>query len=219
MPSFDRFTLTVYVLLVLPGILSMKIFALIHPVERRNAGEQVLDALAFGMLNASVIFAALSLGPSFGLGRTISEFLQLIVMEPCAVFILVLVALVIAPGLWAIGARGLLLRLARKGWILRPYHSAFDAVFARGEPLFVVVHLRDGRRVAGLYGTESFAGLHPHSGHLYLEQLWSIDDQGRIGGPIPGSKGVIVRPDDYIVVEIIAPEKTDGNEGGRMEGR
>jgi len=64
------------------------------------------------------------------------------------------------------------------------------------------VHLNDGRLVGGYFGLKSYATVEPESGHLYLEELWRLDASGRFVAAIPGSRGAIFRPTDYVWVEM-----------------
>ena len=44
----------------------------------------------------------------------------------------------------------------------------------------------------------------PCSGHLYLEQLWTLDAAGRFVAPVPDSRGLVLRPDDYHFLELFS---------------
>ena len=80
--------------------------------------------------------------------------------------------------------------------------------FCARKSYFVIAHLDDGGRVGGYYGRNSFAGLHPISGHLYLEQLWYLDESGKFDRPVPDFRGLILRPSDYKYIELLAvPEE------------
>lgn len=116
------------------------------------------------------------------------------------------------PALWPFALRWGLERLEAAEIILRRARNGWDAAFLRREPLFVIVHLQDGRRIGGYYGDRSFAGVHPASGHVYLETLWTLDEAGRFVEPIPDSRGIVLRPDDYHFIELlgVSQENTDG---------
>jgi hypothetical protein len=73
--------------------------------------------------------------------------------------------------------------------------------------------LNDGARVGGYYGPRSFAGLHPNSGQLFLEQLWYLDEHGKFTSSVPDSRDLILRPDDYKYVELLAVPSEVANDG------
>ncbi len=187
--EFDWSRLAIVALFALPGFISLRVWSLIFPTSERALKDQLGEAIGFGILNA-VICAPL--------------FLLVEPATPVALYGLVILTLVILPAFWPFPALWMMRTLQRLDVILIPSRSAWDDVFLRDEPYFVIVHLKDGGRVGGYFGPKSFAGLHPISGHLYLEQLWYMDEQGRFTSPVPDSRGLILRPNDYKYVELMA---------------
>lgn len=194
--DFDNYgALALFVVFALPGFISLQVWSLLVPAADRDLKDIIPDAMAFGVLNAVVGAPAV----------------LVFATTPVQTYALAVVALVVLPVFWPFAVKEALRRLERAGLILSRARSGWDAAFLRREPFFVIVHLKDGRRLGGYYGYESYAGLHPCSGHIYLETLWSLDEQGRFLAPIPDSRGVVLRPGDYHFVELLAsPEETDG---------
>ena len=179
----------VFVALVLPGFISMRVFSLLHPVDAAPLKDSVLEAIAFSVLNAAAFLWALPLAYEL--------------TNPWVQYGLILLVFAIAPALWPFLVRYALRVLSRSGIILRPYKNSWDAYFLRGEPCWLIVHLKDGRKIGGYFGSHSFASLHPHSGHLYVEAVWQIDQStGEFQTAVPGSEGLLLRPDDYHFVEL-----------------
>ena len=190
--QFDWTTLSFFVLFALPGFISLQIWGLIAPTDQRPLKDQLPEAIAFGVLNAMVggpLVIVLSPGNSWWL------------------YALLLLTLVILPMFWPFLAKWLLRTLYARDIILNPTRNGWDEAFLRREPLFVIVHLKDGRRIGGYYGFQSFAGVHPASGHLYLESLWSLSEEGKFVAPVPDSRGIVLRPDDYHFVELLRVPK------------
>jgi len=170
------------------------VWGLIVPTSERPLKDEIGEALSFGILNA-MICAPL--------------FVLIAPQKPFAIYGLVILTLVMLPAAWPFAIRWILRGLQATKIILVGSRSAWDDVFLRHEPYFVIVHLKDGNRVGGYYGARSFAGLHPISGHLYLEQLWYLDDKGKFIGPVPESRGLILLPADYKYVELLGiPKET-----------
>jgi hypothetical protein len=105
------------------------------------------------------------------------------------------------PALWPLIFRGIQAAGAKRGWFVGPHRFAWDNFFARREYGFVVVHMADGSLIGGYFGERSYATVEPESGHLYLEELWSLDAKGRFVARIPDSRGALFRPADYSWVE------------------
>ena len=192
--QFDWAKLAFFVLFALPGFISLQVWALLVPTSDRPLKDSIPEALGFGVLNAVVgaplllVFAPTNPWITYGL------------------FILTLAML---PAFWPFPLKWALDQLATRSIILKRPRNGWDELFLRREPLFVIVHLKDGRRIGGYFGYDSFAGLHPASGHIYLETLWALDDAGRFVTPVPDSRGIVLRPDDYHFVEFLeAPEES-----------
>jgi hypothetical protein len=190
--QFDWSKLAIVALFALPGFISLRVWSLIFPTAPAALKDQIGEAISFGILNAMVC------APLF------------VLLQPngrIALYSLAILTLVVLPAIWPFPVRWLMRLLQRFDIILITSSSAWDDVFLRDEPYFVIVHLNDGARVGGYYGQNSFAGLYPNSGELYLEQLWYLDEDGRFTSAVPDSRGLILRPDDYKYVELMAVPK------------
>lgn len=189
--QFDWHELAFLILFALPGFISLQIWSLIVPSSERSFADMLPEAIGFGVLNAMVA------GP----------FVLLVApTNPWALYFLLLVTLVGLPALWPFAVKATLRRLHRLNLILNPARNAWDAAFLSREPYFVIVHLKDGRRIGGYYGYGSYAGVHPSSGHLYLESIWGLDAEGKFTEAVSGSRGMILRPDDYHFIELFRPD-------------
>lgn len=196
--EFDWSRLAIVALFALPGFISLRIWGLIFPTSEHPLKDQLGEAISFGILNAMVCAPL---------------FLLLEPTTPLAIYSLAVLTLVLLPAVWPFPVRWLMRWLQNRNVILISSRSAWDDVFLRDEPYFVIVHLKDGGRVGGYYGPNSFAGLHPISGHLYIEQLWYLDERGKFTSAVPDSRGLILRPEDYNYVELLAvPSEVSNDE-------
>lgn len=78
--------------------------------------------------------------------------------------------------------------------------TAWDYHFSRGRPHWVIVTLRDGSRLYGLFGLESFAGDGPESQDLYLETAFTLTDTEE-WAPVEDSDGVWISAEQIAVLE------------------
>ena len=184
--EFDWFLFAAF---VLPGFLSIQVWTLIHPSEDRLLKDVLLDAVAFSVINAALLWIPISIAPQV-------EALWLR-------WILILLIFVVAPLSWPKLLDVLLTKAANKGWILSRHRTAWDDFFARRRPCWIIVHLADGRRIGGYFGAKSYATLFPQSGHIYIEELWTLNEEtGAFETAVPDSNGIVLRPGDYHFVEI-----------------
>jgi hypothetical protein len=180
------------VALFLPGFVSLKIDGLIHPGRALSASERVIEIIGYSLLNAGV-FSWLILLVAFDLQDSVPSYLLLV---PSGFLICVL-----GPTAWPVIFRAFQSFLAKRGVVVGPHRFAWDNVFARRNYGFVQVHLNDGSIIGGYFGEASYATVEPESGHLYLEELWSLDANARFVARIPDSRGALFRPTDYQWVE------------------
>lgn len=88
-----------------------------------------------------------------------------------------------------------------------PAPRAWDDLFSERLTAYLRIETVDGTAVAGLFADASYAGGFPHDADLYLEQAWSMDDEGLLieplGYPVYIPAGQIAR------MEIVAPQEQE----------
>lgn len=180
------------VALFLPGFVSLKVDRLIKPGARPGATDLVLEAFAYSLINGGLLAWPILLA-SAELAAARPDYRE--------VALYALVVCVIGPMLWPVLFRRAQAFGAARGWLLGQHSFAWDAFFERKETCWLIVHLADGSRVGAYFGKRSYATVEPESGHLYVEELWRLDDDGRFLAAIEGSKGAMFRPTDYVWLE------------------
>lgn len=176
--DFDR--VHEIVILIVPGFVSLRVWTLINPTARLRLSHYVLDVVVYSVLN----FAALSW--------------LIVIVEDRALLIRVLtwaVVLVIAPGAWPLLLRALLQRRFLRGRIVHPIPLAWDHFFGKGRHCFVLVHLKNGNLIGGLYSRDSFASSYPERQEIYLSEVWRVDGRGRFQSRVDATRGVLVSHD------------------------
>ena len=89
-----------------------------------------------------------------------------------------------------------------------PYPTAWDYFFGRRERVFVLVQLKNGSKIGGYYGFQSYAASFPTEGEIYLEAVSRVDEDGKFKEPVNRSRGVIIRKDQYDLIEFFTlPEE------------
>jgi hypothetical protein len=199
-------TLRLALVFVIPGFIASRVYRLFTPGPPANASEQLYEAISYGMINLAFVF-----------------WLPLLVWtdkyvddNPVLFAVTGLLALVVSPALlgWA-AARG-----RRAKWMLKyvshPAACAWDYFFEQRRSCFVIVTLQDGTLVAGYWGPNSFASSSPHTGDIYLEQVWRLTD-GSLTGPIPGSLGCHIRASDWKLLQFIEAREGKDERQGQFE--
>ena len=84
--------------------------------------------------------------------------------------------------------------------LIHSIQTAWDFKFHKTGPVWVVLTLKDGRTIAGLYGPHSFASESEDRG-IYLEKTYTLGENGAAWEPVDQSAGVLVSGDQIAVIE------------------
>lgn len=150
--------------------------------ERPKIAEVALDILLLSLVNQAIWrIATFSLSEACGHQLVHAACLR---VTPSAEFSLYVEVLVL-PGFlgWFLGT------FLRKGWggriarvlsfpLLDPIPRAYDHVFASRGTGFVILTFQSGTVIYGYYGPNSRAGRDPERSEMYVERLYSVDDDG-----------------------------------------
>jgi hypothetical protein len=183
--------LQLFLMLVVPGFIALTIYDLFIPSERRAASETLVQATTYGMINLGLMSWAVVLMRGYELADR----------APVAYAAATVGMLVVTPALlgWAV-FRVRTSRFAR-GWLQHPMPTAWDYFFATRQPGWVIFHLKNGQKVGGIYGGDSYATSYPNEPEVYVRQVWRVDELGRFTSRVERSLGMIVRQAECDVIE------------------
>ncbi|MFA6036890.1 MAG: DUF6338 family protein [Legionellales bacterium] len=194
---------SLYLLLLFffPGFISLKVYDLLVPNEKRNFSHDFLEAVSYSILNLSLLIFLLA--PAFALGW----------YENIWVFcVLAFLTLLVFPAIWPI----LIYRLVMQNtffskWFVSPMRRPWDWFFSRRQPLWVIVHLKDRRKIGGVFASKSYASSYPIKEQIYLEEVWELNETGQFKEPVETSKGVILLGDDISSIEFFETKSREND--------
>ena len=193
MPELKPDQLLLFAGFVLPGAISMYVYALKVPQREFQLKDRIVEAICFSLLNFVVVWSP----ARWILGTAAAS------RSDLAGWLVMLVAFVLLPAIWPFALVALLRWAEGKGWINVRAKTAWDDFFEHQKSgCWLQVELNDGRVVGGRFGTESYASALPDPGHLLLEELWTVDENGGFVDPWPGNAGLLLRPTDYRMIRI-----------------
>jgi hypothetical protein len=187
MDIFNLDKLYLFLIFFIPGFVSTKIWGLIVPSENRKPSDYLLETVSYSCIN----FALLS-------------WLIIIVNNPkfqssnqALIYVIWFLILFAFPAIWPIIFHWILSLKCFKGVIVHPIPKAWDFFFGTGDNCYVLVHLKSGKLIGGLYG---FASSYPNSEDIYLKEVWEVSDDGKFLSKIENTKGLWVGKDffDYL---------------------
>ena len=203
-----------FIAVSLPGLVSMHVYRLLfahHDIDWKTAFQ---ESIFWGSLN----LAALGTPVYFALTRfpdmvTWQQWLTSAVGIP--LFVLVVPALL--PFLWS----KILAWDMMKGILNFPCPTAWDHFFGvlrKGE-CFILIHLKNGEKIAGFYGSESYATSFPRNGDLYLEKTIKVDSEGNFLTVVDSTLGLIISRDEYSYIELFEmPNDEPSNNADSSQG-
>jgi hypothetical protein len=202
LPDLSLDKLQIFVSVILPGIVVLKIYDLFCPPQKRDFGSSLLEAAAFGAVNFGLWLVPL-------LYINSEEFFK---HHPFWYFVISLWCLVVFPAVF--GYVFYLIRTAKWfcDWAGYPAKTAWDDFFKRKRQCYVLCLLKNGKRIGGYFGGESYATTYPDDPELFLEQVWRVDQNNCLSGPVDGTLGMIIRPGDCDLIQFIKPKEMENGQ-------
>lgn len=190
------------ILFVIPGFISLKVYTLLAGSDGKHTSQQLLDAIAYSCINyAAMAFPILWI-----------EKQNLISSHPKIYFAIWSSILLIVPGLLSLGYW----KLRQTEWSLRvlphPQGRAWDYVFSKRLPAWIVITLKDGRKVGGWYGGKSFASSNPNLPEIYIQEEYHINEDGGFDSPHHESGGILITESEISTIHFYQPDWSNNNE-------
>lgn len=192
MQIWETEKLFLFLLFFIPGFISMKVYDLVFPGHPRDFSKSWFDAIGYSSLNFALFSWLILLVYS---GEYIEPYSFLY-------FFSIFLIMFIAPVSWPFIYCWLLKKKAISQAVVDPILKPWDKVFIKKEAYWVIAHLKDGTRIAGTYGSNSHSSSYPAEEQIYLEQVWTLDENGAFKEPVQDSAGVIIFSKEMTAIEL-----------------
>lgn len=182
----------IFILFVVPGFISIKIYELFFPCSETDSSKKIIDAISFGSINFGILYIPISLVENSTMKSS------------CwfGYFIFYLFVIFLAPALWVWIWRKIRLSYWFQSRAPHPTQKPWDFVFSQRKEYWVIATLKNGKKIAGWYGYNSFASSTPASEQIYLEQSWELNSDGRFEKRHEQTAGVIILSKEIEVLEL-----------------
>lgn len=180
-----------FLVLVLPGFISLKVYSLLVAGQSRDFSKSIVEAVCYSVLNFSILSWLIVIVSKEGF----------VADNPFIYWGAVALIFVIAPTIWPFIFLWLSTLQIFKKNLLSPYKQPWDYVFNKRESLWVVIHLKNGEILRGKYALHSFASSYPAERQIYLEELWIPTESRKFGKKATRTKGVIVSQDEISYIK------------------
>jgi Family of unknown function (DUF6338) len=193
MPELSVSNLLLIAAFVVPGAVSLQVYRLKVSTPHQTLKENLIESVVFSVVNFAILYWPIMYAVS-------NEILR---AHPVRSYGIVICSFFVAPVVWPFLLVAILRLLERLRLIQPQANTSWDHYFKRlRRGSYVIAHLHDGSYVGGKFGEVSYASGYPDSGHLFLEELWEVGDDGKFTGKAFEGQGVILRPTDYKYVRV-----------------
>jgi hypothetical protein len=186
-------SLFLFIVFFVPGFVSIKVHDLLIASEKRDFSKSILEALAFSSINIALLSGLIFLLFHYKAYES----------HPLIFSGLVLLIIFFFPALWT----WIYVKIISSSWltkhIVHPIKRPWDWFFNKRESCWVIVTLKDGRKIGGVFSDKSYASSFPLPEQIYLETIWNLNQDGRFVAPVERSKGVIILNDGISTVEFL----------------
>ncbi len=199
MNIWDENKLALFIAFVVPGFIAIKVYELLSPSRQIDSSKQLIDAISYSCLNYAIL-----LWPIF-----MVESSELRSCHPQIYALFYMGVLFAAPVLLVIFWKYLRERDWIQKFVPHPTQKPWDYVFAQRHTYWVIVTLRNGEKIAGMYGPSSFASSAPSQEQIYLEEQWILNKDGGFDRKAEQTAGIIIPSSEIRSVEFIHSGEQD----------
>lgn len=206
--------LIIMIFFLIPGFIADRLMGQMVARGKREETELVLSTLVWSLANY-LLLSPLLLWAGSGYLPAFNN-----TLPTWQVVLLWGGVLLVAPVIEAIAVAKLLgpARINRAmnalGFPLQLSPTSWDHVFSERKPYLVRVTLEDGMVIGGVWDERSYASAHPVAEDIYLEQLWSLGEQGEFLEPVPLSAGAVIKRADIRLLELFDIKEVDDHDKG-----
>lgn len=191
MDIWDSNKLLIFIAFAIPGFISLKAYSIICPGLARDSDKLLIDAVTYSSINYAILFWPIYEIETRDIRTAHGSFYV-------AFYVFVLL---IAPVVWAFSIK--FLRETSFGQRAAPHPTGkpWDFVFGRRKKAWVIINLKSGDKIAGLYSGESFASSAPAAEQIYLQETWVLNTDGGFDRPREDTAGILVTSTEIASIE------------------
>jgi hypothetical protein len=147
MDIWETSKLILFIAFVIPGFVSLKTYELLFPATTKESSKLLIDAVAYSCINYALLLWPIYAVETGGVRET----------HPTWYVLFYVFVLFIAPIAWACVMKKLRSTDFFQGSMPHPTAKPWDYVFAQRKRYWIVVTLKDGKQLAGLYDSATLS--------------------------------------------------------------
>lgn len=191
MGDFSVDKILLLVLFFVPGFIYLKVYRLFIAETKTDFSKDLYEAIGYSFINAIIYAYPLYL-------INLNDF---IVDHSIFYFLIVFFIIIVSPILGAC----LFYSISKRKWfskiMINPTKSSWDSFFSKRESYFVIVTLKNGRKICGKYGMNSFSSTYPNPKEIYLEEVWELNQNNGFGRKVEQTEGILITENEISTIE------------------
>jgi hypothetical protein len=183
-----------FVFLFLPGFISVKTYHSMVASDKYDFSKDLFELVGYSLLNLIFNSWLILLNIKYDWIFKLNLYLYF-----SSIWILL-----ICPVLWPLLIKYLLSLPISKKYLLGNKKSAWDFYFNQREGTWIIINLKNGKRVGGNYSDKSYATSYPCGESIFLEEqweLWDKTDNRKFKNKAESTGGVLVLSDNIESIE------------------
>jgi len=193
MDIWDSNKFVLFISFVVPGFIAIKAYELINPSRYTDSSKQIVDSVSYSCLNYAVLFWPIYLIEQSKLKSSYPHLYILFYFFVMFIFPLILV----------FGWNYLRKREFIQKFVPHPTQKPWDFVFGKRRSYWVTVTLKNGEKIAGMYGSNSFVSSAPAKEQIYLEEYWLLNEAGGFDHSVDRTAGILILSSEIVSVELM----------------
>jgi hypothetical protein len=185
--------LGLFIILFLPGFVSVKVYHQLVANEKYDFSKNLLEIVGFSLFNLLFNFWLVLLNLNRGW----------VYDNNLGFFVSCLWILLVAPVLYPIVAKYLLEPSRLGKYFIGHTKQPWDVHFSKRKPYWVIVKLNSGELIGGQFGKNSHASVYPCAESIYIQEVWEMEGERKFIRLKSRSGGMLILANTIQSVEFI----------------
>lgn len=181
-----------FLVLFIPGFISLKVYDLIIAGDKRDFSKSISEVVGYSALNFAALWWLVSLATQEQLSESC----------PFLYWLYLSLVFLIFPAIWPVVFYKLSQLEIFKRHLLSPIKQPWDFVFSQRKSHWVVVHMKNGNTIRGKYAKNSSTSAYPSERQIYLEEVWKKSEKGGFKEKVKRTNGVIIFESEISYIEL-----------------
>lgn len=191
MDIWETNKLALFVAFVIPGFVSLKSYELLFFTTAKDSANQLIDAIAYSCLNYAILFPVIYYVNLYKINTE----------HPIWFAFFCFLIFFCAPVIWVCILRFIRQSTFLQRWLPHPIERPWDFIFAQKIPYWIIITMKDGKRLGGKYGPNSFTSSSPSKEQIYIEETWELNEDGGFERAKNTSAGTLIVSSDIESIE------------------